>query len=414
MGEEGEATERWTFKAIVGDGDNWERCKEVYEDELTDHQTAEVEKMLGCGNPENGFATFMCLECGETVRVSFSCKSRVCSSCGKVYADEWSRQLSGRMFNVTHRHITFTVPDELWPVLERKPEWRKEMFRAANRTLRKVMKSEPGIVMVMHPYGKDLKVNYHLHVLVTEGGINEAGEWKSQTFISYRALRKVWQYEFLTGLREVMPSTPENKRLIDRMFRKHSKGFYVHAEPRVESGDGVSRYIGRYIRHPAIADARIVAYDGETVTFYYQDRQQGRQERTLPVLEFIYNVVRHIPPKQFKMVRYYGLYAPRKASQMRAIMEKIGKAIGRFVRRLNWRERIQRDFHRDPLKCPQCGASGMVLFSLTVPWRGGQLKTIGGWKWLFERGDVKEQREVPTPVSPTQQKPQVVQLTLAI
>jgi hypothetical protein len=269
MGEEGDATERWTFKAIVDDGDNWERCKEVYEGELTDHQKAEVEKMLGCGDPENGFATFMCLECGEMVRVSFSCKSRVCSSCGKVHADEWSKQLSGRMFNVTHRHITFTVPDELWPVLERKPEWRKEMFRAANRTLRKVMKSEPGIVMVMHPYGKDLKVNYHLHVLVTEGGINEAGEWKSQTFISYRALRKVWQYEFLTGLRAVMPSTPENKRLIDRMFRKHSKGFYVHAEPRVESGDGVSRYIGRYIRHPAIADARIVAYDGETVTFYY-------------------------------------------------------------------------------------------------------------------------------------------------
>ena len=103
------------------------------------------------------------------------------------------------MFNVTHRHITFTVPAELWPILEAEPEWRKELFGAANRTVREVMKGEPGIVMVMHPYGKDLKVNYHLHVLVTEGGMNEAQEWKEQTFLNYKTLRKVWQYKILTA-----------------------------------------------------------------------------------------------------------------------------------------------------------------------------------------------------------------------
>jgi hypothetical protein len=59
-------------------------------------QVAEVKKMLHCGDPAYGFATYICLNCGETKRVAFSCKSRVCSSCGKVHADEWSRQLVGR------------------------------------------------------------------------------------------------------------------------------------------------------------------------------------------------------------------------------------------------------------------------------------------------------------------------------
>jgi hypothetical protein len=55
------------------------------------------------------------------------------------------------MFNVTHRHITSTVPSDLWLMLEAYPNGRKVLFGAANQTLREVMKVEPGIVMVLHP-----------------------------------------------------------------------------------------------------------------------------------------------------------------------------------------------------------------------------------------------------------------------
>src|SRR5260370_39380152 len=95
------------------------------------------------------------------------------------------------MFNVTHRHITFTLPEQLWPILEANPSWRKELFGAANRTLRKVLRAEPGIVMVLHPYGKNLKGNYHLHVLVTEGGPNADRGWEEQSLINYTALRQI-------------------------------------------------------------------------------------------------------------------------------------------------------------------------------------------------------------------------------
>ena len=376
-----------TFKAIVQDKDNWMRYQTVYADRVSAHQIAEVEKMLNCGNPKNGFATYICLKCGETARVCFSCKSRVCSSCGKVHADDWAHQLASRMIKVTHRHVTFTMPEELWPLLEAHPDWRKELFGAANRTLRKVLKTEPGIVMVLHPYGKDLKANFHLHVLVTEGGMDAVGEWVDQDFLSYKKLRKVWQYELLTGLRAVMPSTPFMKELVDRMFGQYRNGFYVHAKPRVRDGQGIARYIGRYIRHPAIADTRIVAYDGERVTFYYKDGAGVRQERTLPVLEFIHGVVRHIPPKQFKMVRYFGLYAPRKAEKARALMQKISKMFGRVIRKLSWRSRIQRDFHRDPLKCPRCGEPDMELYSLTVPGRGRMI-TIGGMEQYLRQNSI--------------------------
>jgi hypothetical protein len=118
----------------------------------------------------------------------------------------------------------------------------------------------------------------------------------------------------------------------------------------------------------------------------------------MPVLEFIHGVVRHIPPKQFKMVRYYGLYAPRKASAVWDLMERIGKAIGRVVRRLSWRKRIQRDFHRDPLTCPRCGSREMELYSLTFRYQG-RLVTIGGINRLLEHGDLIDLESNAHPMS---------------
>jgi hypothetical protein len=235
-------------------------------------------------------------------------------------------------------------------------------------------------------------VNYHLHVLVTEGGINEAGEWQKQEYVSYKGLRQVWQYQVLSRLREVMKEEGGDGGLIDRLFRQYGNGFYVHAEPRVKNGSGISRYIGRHIRHPAIADSRIVKYDGEQVSFVYRERGGKKQTVNLPVLEFIHGVVRHIPPKHFKMVRYYGVYAPRKASKVGEMMKAIGQAVGRAIRRLGWRGRIWRDFQRDPLACSRCGQAGMVLYSLTILVKG-QLITVGGMKWLFERGHIVEPPE---------------------
>jgi hypothetical protein len=49
------------------------------------------------------------------------------------------------------------------------------------------------------------------------------------------------------------------------------------------------------------------------VRFAYRDyAQDGKTSyKTLPVLAFIGRLIRHIPDKNFKMVRHAGLFAPR-------------------------------------------------------------------------------------------------------
>lgn len=112
------------------------------------------------------------------------------------------------------------------------------------------------------------------------------------------------------------------------------------------------------------------------------------------------------------MVHYFGLYAPRKAAQVQAILQHIGQMIGRIVHRLNWRERIERDFGHDPLQCPRCGGTDMELYHLTIRWRG-QLKTIGGLHWLFKQGALQE-TDAPPPSKPVPlSKPSAQQLALS-
>lgn len=45
-------------------------------------------------------------------------------------------------------------------------------------------------------------------------------------------------------------------------------------------------------------------------------------KETLKIEEFIKKVIRHVPDKQFKMIRYYGAYARIKSKKTRKVKEK--------------------------------------------------------------------------------------------
>ena len=75
-----------------------------------------VQKAMRCGSRDLGYIRYECLGCpGETrpVFIYFSCKSRFCNKCGKKYTDDWSDKQQELIFNVPHRHMVFTIPEEI-------------------------------------------------------------------------------------------------------------------------------------------------------------------------------------------------------------------------------------------------------------------------------------------------------------
>ena len=127
-----------------------------------------------------------------------------------------------------------------------------------------------GAVVVLHPFSRSMGGGPHLHILVTEGGFDKRGNFIHQKFISYRAMRKTWQYQVLTRFKEALPKEVVYSVFIDRLFKKYPEGFYVYLpkEARITNKKRIAKYVARYIRHPAVANTRLYRYDGETVTFW--------------------------------------------------------------------------------------------------------------------------------------------------
>jgi hypothetical protein len=318
-----------------------------------------VEKMLRCRDPSYGFLTYRCPECGEVKTIPLTCKSRICTSCGKKYADQWADRLAQTLFSVPHRHMVFTIPEDLRKVLDENRGLLKVLMDAVSLTMRQMVKGRrkaiPGIVCVLHLYGRNLQLNPHIHALVTEGGLTKSGEWMPVTFLEYGKLRKIWQYHLLTALKRQISKSRETSRLIDSLFKKHPKGFYIHAKQRVTKAKKTARYICRYIRHPAIAESRITRFNPEAnkVTFWYQ-RNRAIETIAMSALEFINRLVKLIPDRNMKLIRYYGLYARRTRSRIQKILTPLS------------REKPKLKPRKEPVKCPKCGTP-MELIAITRP-----------------------------------------------
>jgi hypothetical protein len=80
--------------------------------------------------------------------------------------------------------------------------------------------------------------------------------------------------------------------------------------------DAVLAYLSRYTHRIAIANSRLVAFDGERVTFRWKDyRAKGNARYKLMTLdadEFIRRFLIHVLPDGFHRIRYYGLFANAK------------------------------------------------------------------------------------------------------
>src|SRR5436309_7600026 len=76
-----------------------------------------VEKALRCGTPAQGFVRYRCLACEAFHTVCFTCKGRFCPTCGRARAAQAATNAQSRLLNVRHRHLTFSVPAELRPLL---------------------------------------------------------------------------------------------------------------------------------------------------------------------------------------------------------------------------------------------------------------------------------------------------------
>jgi len=87
----------------------------------------------------------------------------------------------------------------------------------------------------------------------------------------------------------------------------------VYAKRPFGGPDAVLAYLSRYTHRIAIANSRLVAFDGERVTFKWKDYRPKSGARyklmTVDADEFVRRFLIHVLPDGFHRIRHYGLFA---------------------------------------------------------------------------------------------------------
>jgi hypothetical protein len=163
---------------------------------------------------------------------------------------------------------------------------------------------EPGIVAVIQTFGDRINFHPHLHYLVTEGGVDEAGAFHKVSSFDDARLAEVFAWEVLEFLllQELLSS-----EWAERILSWRHTGFSVHSRVRAKTKTEAER-VGKYMIRPLISLERLSFLEPEGKVSYRYG-QDGAERETMDYLEFVARVVSHIPDKGQVLVRYYGLYA---------------------------------------------------------------------------------------------------------
>ena len=312
-----------------------------------------------------GFVQYRCDDCGSAYRVCFSCKNRFCPTCGIARAQEAAANAQGRLLNVMHRHLTFSVPAELRAILFADRKLLSIVAKAAVQTTLAAVGTRcrkhppvPGVMATVHTYGRDLSFHVHVHVLCTEGGLRADGVWQPVHIFPAQQYRRLWQYYLLKFLRRGLRGNRSAQWIIGRLHKKYPTGFIVNVMSRYNKGRKAAAYCCRYTGRPPLSEKRIIAYDGKEVTITYQDYRDGQNKTlTLSGPEFLVRLLQHVWPRYQRDVHYHGLYQPsRRKKHVEAVCEASRyKDQVRPVPPLSRRERMLLALAEQELTCPHCG-----------------------------------------------------------
>jgi hypothetical protein len=375
---------KYSIKQIFMHNDNWNKFKTQYYSLIRPDVHYNIGKVFLCKTDELGFHQYVCPKCGHLKKVPHTCKSRFCSSCGKVAVDNWAQTSISKFPDIQYRHIVFTLPEQLRTLcLLNRRLLLNALFKLAAQSITSWTKENknciPGIISVLHTFGKDLVFNPHIHIVVSCGGLSlDHSKWIPISFFPEKVLKSRWKYNVISFIRssfknnllslaeplKLLKSYPAFNSFLNMLYQKYI--WYVHIGRNLSSLFFTVQYVGRYTKRPVIAETRISSFDGNSVSFWFDEKNLHKKVFvTLSVEEFIKRIIRHIPDLNFKQIRYFGIFANRVKSKLcNIVLNLLNKKFAHPCNILSWRQRMSQQNGTDPLTCPNCKT--LMLLAYTV------------------------------------------------
>ena len=300
---------------------------------LSPHQCQTVRALAQCRTSALGGQLFACRQCGREHFVAHSCRNRHCPQCQGALAVDWLAQQAAALLPVPYFHLVFTLPHVLNGLIRQN---RRALFTllfcAASQTLLEFgkgrLQAQIGVTAVLHTWSQTLLDHYHLHGIVTGGGVALDGKrWipsSAHYLFPVKALSRMVRGKFMAGLKALFDAgqlefhgelaalaRPGDFAALARQAT--AREWVVYAKRPFAGPRQVLAYLSHYTHRVAISNRRLVSADAQSVTFDYKDYgdQARRKTMTLDRAEFVRRFCLHILPARFVKIRHYGLLSNR-------------------------------------------------------------------------------------------------------
>jgi hypothetical protein len=329
-----------------------------------------------------GFARIRCPECGDEFLLAHSCKSRcLCPSCQKKRQVEFGEWVATQLMEaVPHRHVVLSVPRRLRLLFRRNRSRLAKLARAAWESVKDLLVAAagekdavPGGVACIQTYGNLLDWHPHAHLLVSWGVFRPDGTFVAVTDVPPKeTLEKLFRHKILHMLKE---EGAIDDAVIENLLSWPNTGFGAHVGLEIAATDAKAREtVASYLLHPPVVLGRIMSQDSASRVVYKSDTvhpRHGANFRVFDPLEFIAELVAHIPDAYEKTAIEYGWYSNRTrgfrkehgllapdppAKDPAADSDKAS-----LDARRAWARLIAKVYEVNPLTCPRCGSEMKVV-----------------------------------------------------
>jgi hypothetical protein len=188
---------------------------------------------------------------------------------------QWLRERWAALPDALYKGITFTMPNQLWPLFRDNPPLAKALSALAAEVIKARVSARyglrVGVIAILHTFNGKLEFNSHVHTMVTGGGLSGSSDtWLCRVYYDRDLLMKSWRKAVIALLRAALRAgqlhSAMNVDQMEEMLTEQEKCNWIIKIQSFEDKWHFLQYAGRYVRRPPIAQLS-----------YHVDRGTNRQ-----------------------------------------------------------------------------------------------------------------------------------------
>jgi hypothetical protein len=338
--------------------------RERFGDQLLPGHERALQAMVNCRTEGSAVMRVMCSDCGHRETIPHSCGHRLCSHCQQHEGQRWLERQQAKLLPVEYYLVTFTLPRQWRSLVWRHQRlcydllltlgWQTLLSFGLNDS---TLKGNMGAHAVLHTHSRRIDFHPHAHFIVPAGALDPKHRlWrkKSGKYLFHQGnLAKVFRAKWFEAM--------------DREGLKVSatipKDWVVDCK-HVGRGDKALTYLGKYLYRGVLQEKDILSCKNGYVTFRYIENTGTVKTRTLPGVDFLWLLLRHVLPKGFHRARDYGFLHSNCKAMIR-LLQYVFHSIPR---------RPPIDTQRPPIKCKLCGGIMEIIATRLDPTLRMQLR----------------------------------------